>query len=88
MKHSFRILVAALGISSPLLAIAQSGQELTREQVKDELIQYQRAGYNPARQNPQTWVEDAQAAREKVMVAQSANARTQFAAASKPSKCD
>lgn len=88
MKHGFRILVIALGISSPLLAFAQANQGLTREQVRDELVQYEHAGYNPARQNPNTWVQDVQAATKKVALAQSADARTKFAAASDSSKCD
>lgn len=88
MKHSLRILIIALGISSPLLASAQSTQGLTREQVKEDLIQYERAGYNPARQNPRTWVDDAHAATQKIMTAQSANAQAQLASASQASKCD
>ena len=88
MKHSFRILIIALGLSSPLLASAQSTQGLTREQVREDLIQYEHAGYNPARQNPRTWVDDAQVATQKVMIAQSANARAQLASTNEAGKCD
>jgi hypothetical protein len=51
------------------LAIASGhafSEELTRAQVHEEMVQYKAAGFNPARQNPRTWVDDAQRASAKV----------------------
>jgi hypothetical protein len=81
MKRNLRLLVIALGISAPLLASAQSSstQGLTREQVRQETAQYAAAGFNPARMNPRTWVEDAQAASSKVMTARAEQSSSQLA---------
>lgn len=81
MKRKFQLLVIALGISAPLLASAQSSpaQGLTREQVRQEMAQYAAAGFNPARMNPRTWVEDAQAASTKVMIARAEHSSSQLA---------
>ncbi|GGD96461.1 DUF4148 domain-containing protein [Caballeronia sp. EK] len=43
-----------------------TSQPLSREDVQREMISYKAAGYNPARQNPRTWVDDAQAASARV----------------------
>ena len=88
LKNRLPILVIALSLSSPLLASAQSNQGLTREQVRAEMIQYAQAGYNPARQNPRSWVEDAQAATRQVMTAQNLANAPQLAATSASNKCD
>jgi hypothetical protein len=69
------------GTIVPFFASAQtlSTQGLTRQQVSQDLAEYQAAGYNPARQNPRTWVEDAQAASAKVMLARAGGASPQLA---------
>jgi len=60
-------LSVVVAIASPLLAAAQpSSQGLTREQVQNEMVRYRAAGFNPARANPSTWVNDAQGATAKV----------------------
>jgi hypothetical protein len=46
-------------LTSPIVAFAQGTAPLTRAQVYAEMVQYKNAGFNPARQNPQTWVDDA-----------------------------
>lgn len=81
MNRRFKLLVIALGLSAPLLASAQSSstQGLTREQVRQEMAQYEAAGFNPARQNPRTWVEDAQVASTKVTAARAAETSPQLA---------
>ncbi|RQR40836.1 MULTISPECIES: DUF4148 domain-containing protein [unclassified Burkholderia] len=76
MKSALRLLVAALAVSGPLFAHAQG---LTREQVREDMIRYEAAGFNPARANPRTWVDDAQAASVRVMAAHDAGARTHLA---------
>lgn len=80
MKRKIQLVVIALGISAPLLASAQSSaQGLTREQVRQEAAEYAAAGFNPARMNPRTWVDDAHAASAKVMTARAEGPASQLA---------
>ncbi|MDR5798121.1 DUF4148 domain-containing protein [Caballeronia sp. LZ008] len=80
MRSLLQTLAVALGISMPLIASAQSTtQSLTREQVRHEAAQYTAAGWNPARMNPRTWVDDAQAASAKVMTARAEVSGNQLA---------
>jgi len=89
MKFSHRLLVATLAISSPLLAFAQSTtQGLTREQVRNEMIQYEAAGFNPARANPRTWVNDAQVASAKIVAARNSSGHPQLAENGAASQCN
>jgi hypothetical protein len=76
VKSLPRLFVVALAVSSPLFAHAEG---LTREQVRDDMIRYEAAGFNPARANPRTWVDDARAASVRVMAAHDADARTHLA---------
>ncbi|BFG80847.1 hypothetical protein PTKU46_88810 [Paraburkholderia terrae] len=80
MKHALRLFVIAFGMSTPLLASAQSSpQGLTREQVRQEAAAYAAAGFNPARMNPRSWVDDAQAASAKVTIAKADSSTGQLA---------
>ncbi|NIF56062.1 DUF4148 domain-containing protein [Burkholderia sp. Ax-1724] len=81
MTRRLTILLTVIGLSTPLLAEAQTlaTQGLTREQVRQEMAEYAAAGWNPARQNPRTWVDDAQAASAKVMTSRANVASRQFA---------
>jgi hypothetical protein len=81
MTRCLTILLMTVGLSTPLLAAAQSStsQGLTREQVRQEMAEYAAAGWNPARQNPRTWVDDAQAASAKVMTARAEGGSPQIA---------
>ncbi|CAD6516179.1 DUF4148 domain-containing protein [Paraburkholderia metrosideri] len=81
MNRKLQMLAIALGLSAPLLATAQSSstQGLTREQVRQEMVEYKAAGFNPARMNPRTWVDDAQSALTKVTTARTAQTSNQFA---------
>ncbi|HDR9510590.1 hypothetical protein C5615_18475 [Burkholderia cepacia] len=76
MKPLLRFFAVALAASSPLLAHALG---LTREQVREDMIRYEAAGFNPARANPRTWVDDAQAAAASVAGARDAGGRTRVA---------
>ncbi|NTZ08672.1 DUF4148 domain-containing protein [Burkholderia metallica] len=82
--------VAALVASTPLFAqsFAQSAPGLTREQVREDLARYAAAGFNPARMNPRTWVDDAQAAAVKVQAARNDDARTHLAGRATAAQCD
>ncbi|QTD94509.1 DUF4148 domain-containing protein [Burkholderia anthina] len=76
MNRCLRFFVAALA-AGPLLAHAQSAPNLTREQVRQDMIRYEAAGFNPARANPRTWVDDAQAAAARVNASRDADGRPQ-----------
>ncbi|MBG0870373.1 DUF4148 domain-containing protein [Burkholderia sp. 9777_1386] len=78
--------VAALVASTPLFAQSASG--LTREQVREDMVRYSAAGFNPARMNPRTWVDDAQAAAIKVEAARNDDARTHLAGRDTTAHCD
>lgn len=47
MKSLFEAAVIAALITAPLAAFAQSSQPLTRAEVRAELVQVEKAGYNP-----------------------------------------
>jgi hypothetical protein len=49
MKSLFEAAVIAALITAPLAAFAQSSQPLTRAEVRAELVQVEKAGYNPER---------------------------------------
>ena len=52
MKLVQSLIVAAL-VAVPAVSFAQSQQPLTRAEVRAELVQLQKAGYNPATDNTQ-----------------------------------
>jgi hypothetical protein len=84
-----RLLVTLLAVSSPLLASAQSvSQSLTREQVYTEMARYQAAGFNPARANPRTWVDDAQTASFRVSTHQDSTLQPRLATNGTSSACN
>ena len=62
MKRIIPLTIAILMIGSGHAFAAG----LTRAQVHEEMVQYKAAGFNPARQNPRTWVDDAQRASARV----------------------
>ncbi|NHV31124.1 DUF4148 domain-containing protein [Burkholderia sp. D-99] len=47
MKSLIRTLVVAAALAAPAITFAQETQPLTRAQVRNELVQLERAGYNP-----------------------------------------
>ena len=55
-----------------LTAATALAQPLTRAEVREELAMYRRAGYNPARMNPRSWVEDVQRASARVALERNA----------------
>lgn len=60
------VLVAAI-LSAPAITFAQqSNQPATRAQVRAELVELEKAGYNPARGEDPTYPADIQAAEAKV----------------------
>ncbi|CAB3966877.1 membrane protein [Burkholderia cenocepacia] len=67
---------------------AQSAPGLTREQVRQDMQRYEAAGFNPARMNPRSWVDDAQAAAARVQAGRADDAHTQLAGHGATTRCD
>ena len=58
--------LAAAALSAPVLSFAQSNGPVTRAEVRSDLVQVERAGYNPARSDDASYPADIQAAEAKV----------------------
>ncbi|PQV54453.1 DUF4148 domain-containing protein [Paraburkholderia sp. BL21I4N1] len=66
MKSLIEAAVIAALITAPLAAFAQSNQRVTRAQVRAELVQLEKAGYNPATANDYDYPANIQAAEARV----------------------
>ncbi|SEJ33637.1 DUF4148 domain-containing protein [Paraburkholderia diazotrophica] len=66
MKSLIQAVVVAAALAAPVAAFAQSNQPVTRAQVRAELIQLEKAGYNPSRGEDPHYPADIQAAEAKV----------------------
>ncbi|MFM0207561.1 DUF4148 domain-containing protein [Paraburkholderia sediminicola] len=66
MKSLIEAVVIAALITAPLAAFAQSNQPVTRAQVRAELVQLEKAGYNPATANVDDYPANIQAAEARV----------------------
>ncbi|ANB76645.1 hypothetical protein AYM40_31165 [Paraburkholderia phytofirmans OLGA172] len=66
MKSLIEAVVIAALITAPLAAFAQSNQPVTRAQVRAELVQLEKAGYNPSTANVDDYPENLQAAEARV----------------------
>jgi hypothetical protein len=51
MKTLISAVVVAAALVAPVASFAQSNQPVTRAQVRAELVQLEKAGYNPANDN-------------------------------------
>lgn len=65
IKSFVPALVIASAVVAPTFAFAQNNGPVTREQVRAELVQLQKAGYNPA-EDRVTYPENLQAAQARV----------------------
>ncbi len=65
MKKLIPAVVVAAALAIPAISFAQSNQPLTRAQVRAELVQLEKAGYNPA-DNEMNYPENIQAAQARV----------------------
>lgn len=65
MKSLIQAVVIAAVLAAPVASFAQSNQPVTRAQVRAELIQLEKAGYQPGRDDPY-YPEDIQAAQARV----------------------
>jgi Domain of unknown function (DUF4148) len=66
MKSLIQAVVVAAALAAPVAVFAQSNQPVTRAQVRAELVQLEKAGYNPARGEDPNYPADIQAAEAKV----------------------
>ena len=63
MKSLIKAVAIAAVLAAPVASFAQSSQQpVTRAEVRNELIQLERAGYNPAVSNDPYYPADVQAA--------------------------
>lgn len=53
MKSLLKVVAVAVIISAPVASFAQSTEPVTRQQVRAELIQLEKAGYSPVAENTQ-----------------------------------
>ncbi|WP_206996826.1 DUF4148 domain-containing protein [Trinickia mobilis] len=66
MKSLIKAVAIAAILAAPVVSFAQSNQPLTRAQVRQELIELEQAGYNPARADDYNYPADIQAAEARV----------------------
>jgi hypothetical protein len=72
MKSLVQAVVIAATLAAPVAVFAQSNQPLTRAQVREQLVQIEKAGYNPARSNPNEYPANVQAAEARIAAQNSA----------------
>lgn len=78
MKSIIKAVAIAAILAAPVASFAQSNQQpLTRAEVRNQLIQVEQAGYNPATTNDPTYPSDIQAAETRVQAQNPAIAQTQ-----------
>lgn len=65
MKSLIQAVVISTVLAAPVASFAQSNQPVTRAQVRAELIQLEKAGYQPGRDDPH-YPADIQAAQARV----------------------
>lgn len=75
MNTQIKVIALFVALAAPLASFAQSGQPLTRAEVKAQLKQIQQAGYNPAVAVDANYPADIQAAEARV-AAQNAMAQS------------
>lgn len=78
MKSLIKAVAIAAVLAAPLASFAQSSQQpVSRADVRNELIQWEQAGYNPATSNDMNYPADAQAAERRVEAQNPALAQTE-----------
>ena len=66
MKSLIQAVAIAAVLAAPVASFAQSSQPVTRAQVRAELVQLEKAGYNPAASDDTTYPANIQAAEARV----------------------
>ena len=73
MKSLIKAVALAALVAAPVVSFAQSQQPLTRAHVRAELVQLEKAGYNP--NDWMNYPENIQAAQAKIAAAQNTGAQ-------------
>ncbi|BCZ79564.1 hypothetical protein BZM27_24770 [Paraburkholderia steynii] len=79
MKSLIKAVAIAAVLAIPAVSFAQSNQPVTRAQVRAELVQLEKAGYNPATAVDSTYPADIQAAEARVQAQNGAVAQAPVA---------
>ncbi|MEW6345671.1 MAG: DUF4148 domain-containing protein [Pseudomonadota bacterium] len=66
MKSLIKAVAIAAVLAIPAVSFAQTNQPVTRAQVRNELVQLEKAGYNPSVSNDEDYPADIQAAEARV----------------------
>jgi hypothetical protein len=66
MKSLIKAVALALVLAAPVASFAQSNQPVTRAEVRNELVQLEKAGYNPSASDDATYPAAIQAAEARV----------------------
>ncbi|OLL28805.1 hypothetical protein BTH42_25785 [Burkholderia sp. SRS-W-2-2016] len=67
MKSLIKAVAIAAVLAAPVVSFAQSSQQpVTRAEVRNQLIQLEQAGYNPATANDTNYPADVQAAERQI----------------------
>lgn len=78
MKSLIKAVALAAILAAPVVSFAQSSQQpATRAEVRDQLIQMEQAGYNPANSSDAAYPGNVQAAERRVDAQNPAVAQTQ-----------
>lgn len=72
MKTIIQVIAIAAALAAPVASFAQSTGAVSRSEVRAQLVQVERAGYNPARHDP-SYPSDIQAAERRAGVIGVAN---------------
>ena len=66
MNSFIKVVAIAVVLSAPVASFAQLNQPVTRAEVRNQLVQLEKAGYNPASADNATYPADLQAAEARV----------------------
>jgi hypothetical protein len=77
MKSLIKAVALAAVLAAPVVSFAQSNEPVTRAQVRAELVQLEKAGYNPSLANDDDYPANIQAAEARV-AAQNGNAQSSY----------
>ena len=72
MKALIKAVALVVVLAAPVVSFAQSNEPLTRAQVREQLIQVEKAGYNPATSDDYDYPANIQAAEARVAAEQAA----------------
>lgn len=73
MKSLIKAIAVALVLAAPVASFAQSNQPVTRAQVRADLVQLEKAGYNPSNSSDTQYPANIQAAESKVAASNNAS---------------